>query len=440
MTRPFRLILAATALAGCTLNPLNPQDPLGPDGPLELPPAGLGKAAPMHVQYDAFLAAYRLAAYDDWLIASGHGSASNTPLDSSSSLRLNNVPKFFGKSKPDSADNARSLQNPKYYPLDSQTYSQTDIDKLTESTEYGTVTGGGPIGTTGTVTLTFRGDDGALPTIPPGTTIAIAGVDPAGYNGANIVVSSSTPGSVPYPVATRNPAAVKSNSRGTISVAAQNLPYLNEPKPGTSLQSIHARGLAQRGVALADQYCWNFFSSKANSQQFLNVSNDTLTSIANLAGIAGGAAGAATGVAAVPSATSILNGSFGSYKTILNEDFLFGSNNIVETYALVIKAEATDTASNLPEPDNSDWNFQRAIQVIKQHELLCHPEMILSLIKSSEAKAKLCSVPAVSAPGNGQPPSLGSKPGGATGSGAKSANRPASSASSIIAAPAGAGC
>ena len=164
------------------------------------------------------------------------------------------------------------------------------------------------------------------------------------------------------------------------------LPSVGEYKPGSSFQSQHARAMALRGVALADQFCTDFFSSKANFQMSVGFVGDVTSSAGSLAA---GAAGAATGAAGLPSLMNIITGISTSTSGILNKDILFDQANISETYSLVAQALSKDTAAALPEPDESNWNFQQALTVVAQHQRICHPQKIIALLKDVIAKATL---------------------------------------------------
>ncbi len=92
---------------------------------------------------------------------------------------------------------------------------------------------------------------------------------------------------------------------------------------------------------------------------------------------------------------------------------------------------SSDTTTNLPEPDTSDWTFKEAADRIRTHQDLCRTPSILAHIKSNTASPAVATQSAVTSNGGMTRTTTGSSgtPAGSTGKNVNpntGAKRPAS--------------
>jgi hypothetical protein len=148
--------------------------------------------------------------------------------------------------------------------------------------------------------------------------------------------------------------------------------------PAPAQASTHARQMAVDGIKLADVYCQEFFASSGANQKWLGVGKDLITATGAAAGsllaLSSPANAAAAGAIGLFTATAT-NG-----VDLYTRNFLFGADNIDTVRSLVIAALAAHAAAVLPTPDGSAWDFHAATQVVRDHQYLCSPAKIRSLV------------------------------------------------------------
>ena len=348
------------ALAGCT-EILEPRDALDKNGP-----ARSTSVAQQSDTYELFADAYAPAFHDDRLIAKGLATAG----------------KAFDKLEPVAIDwNKIPTEIPKNYsPLNYCKYTDDDTKDAKTASDAAAAEKASAQKELEAAANTLAAKSAALASVPAGATNDAARAKAQAESDAAAKAMSA---------AIAKQTAASAAAKSTADTLAKTVK--DKPKAGCSYQSQHARAMAVRGFQAVDQNCHDFFRAKGLMQQQFNLVSDTSTTLTSLAG---GAAGAATGIAALPSATSILTAFTGGSASILNKDLLFGDTNIRTTYNMVESALVAHTVSALPEPDNSDWNFKRALEAIRSHQDICRVENILLLIKSSAAVAKPAAQPA----------------------------------------------
>jgi hypothetical protein len=301
-------------------------------------------------QLSSFEVAYKIAAIDDYLIASGMIRAGE---------KLDNPPPEVNYETFPFVVKAPSISE-SYSPLDFSTCPNATSAEV----KAGTV-----------VIPPVCVDPTTPPTSPkqPGKQVA-KNPPTASSQSWTLDVAATTTVTIKLP----NGQTITQTLNNTVPPKAAEKIAVGHEIPGSSYQSIHARQMALQGISLADRYCQEWFEKKGLQQSGTTLASDISGSIVSSAASIGGLV---SGTPAAPAAVGLLNGLTSNGANIINKDFLYGSDNISTTFESVRQAEATDKATALPEPDNSDWTFAQAVTVIEQHQDICHTNNILALLK-----------------------------------------------------------
>jgi hypothetical protein len=180
------------------------------------------------------------------------------------------------------------------------------------------------------------------------------------------------------------------------------------PDPAAALRdgSEAARQMALAGSSLVDLYCADFFASEGRNQQFVLLGRDLIAALGSVAtgALALASPGNGTATATLAFATSAAYTGVDVY----TKNFLFGSNNIEDVRVLAMNALATHAKAVFPDTDDSIWTFGGALEVIYDHQEICTPanirSLVLSSIKNSQPQAVLPTGQRVGTTGEGAPP------------------------------------
>jgi hypothetical protein len=354
MRKQHTALVALLMLGGCT-GIFEPHDAVDRHGPITY-----DATDPTALQ--AFKAAYSVAAFDDLLFAKGWAAPGKAPKDKPETLPFVTVD--FGVFPKDVA----AVQALNYSPQDYCAYSKAEADAAAAAAKSDKT----KANAAKAVTDAIAKYTAAMQALTAATTDAAKATAAAGLATAQKAVTDA--------LAAQTSTNAAADSKAAIAILAKE----GSPKPGCTYQSQHARAVAKYGFALIDQYCDDFFRSKGLFQQQITVGSDISSTFGSLGA---GAAGAATGGVTAPVTSSLFTAIVSGGTSLANKDLLFGQSNISTTYDLIRKALGSDTTSSLPEPDNSDWTFQRAIQAVRGHQAICHPSSIVAMIQGNTANA-----------------------------------------------------
>ena len=162
------------------------------------------------------------------------------------------------------------------------------------------------------------------------------------------------------------------------------------PKGATEDVSVHARQMALDGVNLVDTYCADFFRTRGDDETFLNVAKDATASSGTLASGVLSLVSPANAVAA--GAISLVTSTASNTLDVYTKNFLFGSDNIESVHTMTVSALAAHRKSAFPANDNSVWDFGGATTVIMDHQDICTPASIRSLVLSSVSSSSFKAV------------------------------------------------
>jgi len=142
--------------------------------------------------------------------------------------------------------------------------------------------------------------------------------------------------------------------------------------------SVRARRMAFEGMHLADSYCALFFVYGSDNQKWLLVSKDLVAALGTIAtgAVALASPHNATAAGAIALGTAALYNGVDIY----TRNFLFNTDNIEAVRVMIMGALATHATKALPETDTSIWTFAGAAQVINEHQAICLPASIRSLV------------------------------------------------------------
>jgi hypothetical protein len=343
---------AMLLLAGCTV--FNPSDALDVGGPVQ--PKRLSGSPMDSFAYDHFAAAFALANQDELAIKTAAAK-----------------PGVIAGTRSPPATGCKGLYlewatpTDCYSPLDYQAVTDTDMRDLDGAVRRTTA----QALAAGSAVLRAQ------------TALDAAQKRAAVDNSPAATAAVATAAKALADAATRQAAATQAAEQAALR---RDSTAIGDRKPGSSFQSIHARAMAQAGIALANQQCAKFFAVKADVQTWSSITNNAVSKVGS---VVAGAVGAAGGAAAVPTSFSLANPFFSAGNDILNKDFLFGEANIGSVYRFVSVKLANNAAAALPEPDNSDWSFQRAVDTVLAHQTICRTENILSMLRENAAKIEV---------------------------------------------------
>jgi hypothetical protein len=153
---------------------------------------------------------------------------------------------------------------------------------------------------------------------------------------------------------------------------------LESPTSSSDPVSIRARRMALEGVHLADSYCALFFAYGSDNQKWLLVAKDVVAALGTIA--TGAVALASPHNATAAGAIALSTAALYTGVDIYTRNFLFHSDNIDAVRSMTLNALAAHSAKALPENDSSIWTFGGAAQVINEHQALCFPASIRSLV------------------------------------------------------------
>jgi hypothetical protein len=187
--------------------------------------------------------------------------------------------------------------------------------------------------------------------------------------------------------------------------------------------------MAFEGVHLADSYCALFFVYGSDNQKWLLVSKDLVAALGTIAtgavALASPHNATAAGVIALTTA-ALYNGI-----DVYTRNFLFNTDNIEAVRVMIMGALAAHATKALPENDSTIWTFAGAAEVINEHQAICLPASIRSLVLEAIKGGKF-----LAAPPAGQGAANPSTTAAATD--AANAAVPAATAAAVRAAPAAA--
>jgi hypothetical protein len=150
------------------------------------------------------------------------------------------------------------------------------------------------------------------------------------------------------------------------------------PTSSTDPVSIHARQMAIDGVHLVDGYCADFFRTGGNNQKWLLVAKDLTGALGTLAT---GAVALASPANTTPAAVvALTTGAAYNGADIYTRNFLFGTDNIESVRTLTMNTLASHRDAALPQNDTSVWSFGGASEVVDDHQEMCMPAYIRSLV------------------------------------------------------------
>jgi|GEM_PF-2842706 len=355
-------LLLATMLSGCEY--LEPRDTITKDGPVPSTSNTTQSRA-----FTLFSDAYEMAYYDEQLIAKGWATPGKvTPTNTLAPPEkpaLARYPKTNADAFPVSYAAVKELG---YSPLDFCKATQEEQDDAQTAADKANAAVAKAKTDLSTATTTLAAKQQALATATDTTRAAAQSAFDAGMTAMTDAITKLGAASSAATTATALAASTKKD----------------KPKAACTYQSVHARTMAVTGFALVDQNCDDFFRAKGGLQQGIGVTSDLTSTFVSLGA---GAVGAATGVAALPSASSFITAFSGGGTSLLNKDLLFGQANIATTQNLVIAALSADTDKALPNPDNSEWTFKRAVESIRTHQNICRVENVLTLIQAGAASS-----------------------------------------------------
>jgi hypothetical protein len=161
--------------------------------------------------------------------------------------------------------------------------------------------------------------------------------------------------------------------------------------------SNKARQMALDGMNLVDAYCADFFRRRGDSETVLSVIKDSTTAGASAASGVLSLASPANSVAS--GAISLFTATTSDVTNIYTKNFLFGSDNIESVRAMTMTALSAHrskifpTTSDGKDADTTPWNFGDAVNVIMDHQDICTPASIRTLVLSSISTTKFTTAP-----------------------------------------------
>lgn len=154
------------------------------------------------------------------------------------------------------------------------------------------------------------------------------------------------------------------------------------------------RAMLREGLGLVRGNCTDFFRTRGDRQQVVNLSRDAVAlgtaTAAAVVGLTGGSA-LALSIIAVSGATL--------YSTIdtYTKNFLFGVDNIEAVATLTLKAVGEHARKQFTESVNDDLSFQYVAAAIMDNQELCKPASIVAkvreAIKSADPQGLVASGP-----------------------------------------------
>jgi hypothetical protein len=155
--------------------------------------------------------------------------------------------------------------------------------------------------------------------------------------------------------------------------------------------SVRSRRMAFEGVHLADSYCALFFAYGSDNQKWLLVSKDIVAALGTIA--TGAVALASPHNATAAGAIALGTAALYSGVDVYTRNFLFNTDNIESVRVMTMNALSAHATKALPENDTSIWTFSGAAEVINEHQSICSPASIRSLVLEAIKGGKFIAAP-----------------------------------------------
>ncbi|MBV8799247.1 MAG: hypothetical protein JO208_05515 [Alphaproteobacteria bacterium] len=173
----------------------------------------------------------------------------------------------------------------------------------------------------------------------------------------------------------------------TVFTKAQTQALADTQNPSGSAQAnaaIYAE-LAKDGMATVDDNCSDFFTTAGEHEKYIDFARDAVAFTGTLASGVLALTDASNGaVAAVTLGTTTVYGGLDVY----TKNFLFGAENIDSVRTLIENALDAHTKKVLADPQPV-WTFNNAMRVILDHQEICRPSAIVSLVREAIRNAQL---------------------------------------------------